>query len=78
MFTYAIVALALGALLSIVGLGMVARSLVSAARRGQPISGRFWAPAEMFVGGGLADHRRGSPIAVAGLPVLAFPNYLLA
>ena len=78
MFTYAIVALALGALLSIVGLGMVARSLVSAARRGQPISGRFWAPAEMFVGGELADNRRGFSIAVAGLAVLAFAIYLLA
>ena len=78
MLTYAVVAFALGVIVSAVGIGMLIRSLVSASRRGQPIWGRFWAPAEMLVTDELRDNRLGFSLCVFGLVILAIPIYLLA
>lgn len=78
MITYATSAFVVGALMSLVGVAMIIRSLVSASRRGKPIAFRFWAPAEMFMADELARNRRGLYLAVAGILVLAFSAYLLA
>ena len=73
-----IAAFVLGVLATLLGIGMVVRSLVSASRRGQKVMGRFWAPADMFLAHELADNRRGFWLCVAGLAVSAAALYILA
>lgn len=68
----------LGATLTFAGLGMVATSLYSAARRGEPLKGRFWAPANMFVGRELGLNRKGFAFCVVGLGVLFLALYRFA
>ena len=70
-------AFVLGVLVTVIGLGMVVRSLVSASRRGQ-VTGRFWAPADMFLAHELADNRRGFWLCMVGLAVSASALYILA
>lgn len=68
----------LGAALAFSGLAMVATSLYSAARRGEPMRGRFWAPADMFVGRELGLNRKGFVLCVAGIAVLFLALYRFA
>jgi hypothetical protein len=78
MLTYAVVAYAIGSIVSVAGIGLVIRSLVSASRRGQPVFARFWAPAEMLAADELRDNRLGFALCFLGLAILAIPIYLLA
>jgi hypothetical protein len=68
----------LGTALACGGLAMVATSLYSAARRGEPLRGRFWAPAGMFVGRELGLNRKGFVLCIVGLAVLCLALYRFA
>jgi hypothetical protein len=68
----------LGSALAFAGLAMVATSLYSAVRRGEPLRGRFWAPADMFVGSELGLNRKGFVLCVVGIAVLFLALYRFA
>lgn len=77
MLVLLVVLVVLGALIAVAGLTLIASSLLSAHRRGQAIAGRFWAPAETFVGNELSRNRRGFWLCVAGIFIQSAAMYLL-
>jgi hypothetical protein len=70
MIDYVVLLLASGAALSLFGIALVVASLMSAARRGERVGGRLWAPRAMFVGKELARNRGGFWLSVAGIVVM--------
>jgi uncharacterized membrane protein len=77
MLPFAALVVIVGAIVAFVGVAMVIRSLFSAARRGQPIALRFWAPAVIFERDELSDNRLGFVLSIVGIVIMLVAVYLL-